>query len=145
MELMAKIKCKTLDGGLIQSNTYKTPKGNSYLFEKSAPTEIKDKEDIEYFLKCGNGDYFESVGPVKDVVKKVTETVKEKVKEAVTGEKKEVEKKPTVDKHTYKELKAMNSPEQKDLIMRLGGSNLRIPRLEEDKIKLIQKLESDLK
>ncbi len=38
---MAKIKCRTLDGGLIQTNRYTVPKsGNEYLFDKAAPTEI---------------------------------------------------------------------------------------------------------
>ncbi len=143
---MAKIICKTLQGGLISSNTYTSRKGNAYLFNRNSPTIINDKEDIEYFLQCGGENtLFESIGPVKDVVKKVAETVKEKVKEVVTGEKTETEKKPAVDKHTYEELKKMNKSEQVDLLMRLGGSNIRIPRLEEERIKLIQKLESDLK
>ena len=139
---MAKIICKTLQGGLISSNTYTSRKGNAYLFNRNSPTIINDKDDIEYFLQCGGENtLFERLDKVKEVVKKVAE----KVKEAVTGEKTETEKKPAVDKHTYEELKDMNSPEQVDLIRKLGGANTRIPRLEADKIKLIQKLESDLK
>ncbi len=151
---MAKIRCRTLEGGLISSNRYKTPKGNEYLFEKAAPTEISDKEDIAYFLKCGNGELFESVGAVKDAVKETVEKVKEaaekvkeKVKEKVTGEKTEekTEEKPGVKKHTYTQLKDKTKREQTELLQRLGGSNTRIPRLEEERIKAIMKLEENLK
>lgn len=140
---MTKVRCKTLEGGLISSNRYKTPKGNEYLFDKAAPTRIDDKEDIDYFLRCGNGELFEVVEPVKEAVKETVEKVKEKVKEKITGEK--AEKKSGVDKHTYTDLKDMTKAEQIALIQKLAGSNTRYSRKEEDRIQQILKLEENLK
>ncbi len=140
---MAKVRCKSLDGGLISSNRYKTPKGNEYLFEKAAPTRIDDKEDIDYFLRCGNGELFETVEPIKEAVKETVEKVKEKVKEKVTGEK--AEKKAGIDKHSYTAIKDMNKREQIALIQKLAGSNTRYSRREEERIQQILKLEENLK
>ena len=115
-----KIVCKTLNN-MLPTNTYRTPKGNSYVFELGVPTEVKDREDAEYFLNAGNGGLFVKYG------------VTEKVKETVA----KVTRKP---KYTEEELFKMNRKEQVELIRKLGGSNMRIPRREADRVKLILKL-----
>jgi len=47
----------------------------------------------------------------------------------------------SVRKYTEDELYAMNKQQQVDLIRRLGGRDVKIPRLEKDRVKLILKLQ----
>ena len=55
---MVKIQCVVLNQGTIDNNTYSTPKGNTYMFFKKGWTDINDIDDIDYFLKAGNGMFF---------------------------------------------------------------------------------------
>jgi len=140
---MARIICISLDGGLIQSNIYTTPKGNEYLFQKGCPTDVRDPEDIEFFVKkAGNGKFFKRVDGVEKVKKKVKEVVKGKEPEVERIEDGSKDGTPNPDKKwTEKELYDLNKVDQIKLIQRLGGSNSRIPRYEKDRVKMILKLQ----
>lgn len=134
---MAKIICKTLDGSLLQSNQYATPKGNIYVFMKGIPTDVKDKDDIEFFLKAGNGELFERIDSVKKAIKKVKKIV-ENEKPAKFLDEDEKTPNPNYP-WTDKELKKLNKRQQIELIKRIAGSNTRIPHYEKDRIALIKK------
>ena len=121
---MAEIRCLTF--GLIEANTYTTPKGNSYLFQIGGPTRINDKEDIEFFLRCGGGALFEEVKPIKKII--------ERVKETITG-------KGAEKKLSEGEIEDMSKEDQEKIIRKLGGINYRIPKYKSDRVKLIIKLQ----
>lgn len=144
---MYKIQCMTLTPAL-SANRYRGISGKQYTFQIGVGTEIKDKEDAEYFLKAGKGMLFKNVGTVAKVVDKV----KDKAEEIITGKKKEIPKMIEIDKGKFKpnyeyswdekELKALNADEQKSLIKDLAGGGTTIPKLEKDKINLILKLKN---
>jgi hypothetical protein len=131
---MAKLKCLDLESGLLQSNQYATPKGNTYLFHKGGFTEVKDSDDAKFFLGVRKGTAFEDVGVVKEAKKKVTK----KVKEVITG-KKDPEKKI----YTEKELFKLTKKEQTKLIKELAGKSHAIPQYEKNRVALIMKLQSN--
>lgn len=129
---MKKIICTGLNSGLIQSNKYKGPSGKEYDFQRGVATEVKDKKDAEYFLKCGGKQkLFVSVGIIPETANKI--------KEVVTGET-APETKPAV--YTEESLYAMVKAEQVKLIRELGGGNHRIPPLEKERVELILKFQN---
>ena len=71
---MTRLKCITLETSSLESNTYKTPKGNEHLFLKGSYTEIPDQDDVDFFLRAGNGEFFkvESLG---DKITKIVEKI----------------------------------------------------------------------
>ena len=121
-----KIICKSLNGGLIMSNTYQGPSGEQYLFHRNIATEVKNKDDAKYFLNCGGGEFFKSVGKVDEIV--------EDLKTAVTGNKPDDEK-------NILGLYELNKKAQIELIKKLGGVNTVIPRYEEDRVSLILRIQ----
>ena len=128
---MVKVICLGLEGGVLLSNQYTTPKGNTYVFDKGIPTEVKDKEDLEYFLKCGNGKLFKAVG--------IKEKIKEKItpKEAPASHLEDGSLNPDYN-WTEEELFKLNKKEQTELLKKLGAG--RIPRTEKERVKMILKL-----
>ena len=139
MKKIYKIECLTLTPGL-SANNYRTPKGNSYLFQMGTATEISDKEDAEYFLNAGAGKLFREKGIIEDTANKI--------KDAVEGNKEPqfIEVEPGKEKPNTKfdwnenNLKPLNAKQQESLIKDLAGGGTLIPKLEKDKIKLILKL-----
>ena len=65
---MARIKCITLE--ILESTSYRTPKGNTYSFQKNSYTTITDSDDIAFFLSCGTPRSFVQEGVVDKVKKK---------------------------------------------------------------------------
>lgn len=116
---MVKFICTTLTD-TVDTQTYKTPKGNEYTFFINAPTEVKDKEDIKFFKSVAGGTVFKEVGIV------------EKVKEAVK-------------KDLRKEYYALNKEEQVALIKKALGKKAKIPRLEKDRVELLLELHKQKK
>ena len=125
-----KIECLTLTGALT-ANTYKTPKGNEYFFQRNVPTDVPDKEDAEFFLNAGKGEYFKQVSGVKGAVKKVKEEVKELIEPA---------KEKKIEDYTKTDFMELNKKEQSELIKKLAGTDQRVPSKEEDRVKLLLKL-----
>lgn len=123
---MTMIVCRSLDGGLLQSNEYATPKGNSYMFHRGRATDVRDKDDAAHFLSCIH--YEEVGGPVRAI------------KEAIT---KSDEKKKEAAKLTEKDVYALNKSAQRELIRKLGGGDHRVPYLEKDRVALILKLQEE--
>jgi len=137
---MYKIECLTLNNAL-SANTYKTPKGNEYLFQNGVPTEIKDKEDANFFLNAGKGKLFADKGTISKV--------KEAVDKVINGKKevpKEIEVEPGKKKPNpaydwdYESLKDLNKNEQVSLIRDLAGGGQTVPALEDGRIKFILKV-----
>ena len=122
--MKALVRCNTF--GSLDSYRYRGPSGTTYIFEKAAPTEIRKEEDLKHFLNSGDGQSFTRMDTLKETAKKVVDKL--------TGES---EKK----KLTYDQLKAMNAKDQTALIKKMAGSYRSVPRLEEDKIKLILKIQ----
>lgn len=124
---------KVIDVGLeegyaLQHSKSVTTKGNVYHFDRGVATEVKDKEDIEWFRKRG----YKIVG------------IKDKLKEKVTG-KTEIDKLKEKRKVlTSREAYALNKAEQRKLIQKLGGANHRIPLREKDRVALILKLQEEV-
>ena len=135
---MVLIRNKNLSPGL-QANTYKTTKGNEYLFELALPTRVDDPDDIKYFLH--QDDVYEEVKPLKEKAKKTIE----KLKDTFTSEKKQKEKEKADYESEYKVLKDLTKKEQSKLIRDLAGHNSMIPQYEDKRIKMIMRLRKDNK
>lgn len=76
---MTKIKCDTLTAS-VDSQTYKTLKGNTYTFHRNIFTEIKEPEDALFFLKVGGKNPLFSSDSAINKVKKVLKSVIAKLK-----------------------------------------------------------------
>jgi len=167
--MVTKIRCMTLDGGYLSSNTYKAPSGIRYMFNKGMGTEMKTREDAEFFLNAGKGGLFKKVtltgklidtlkAALSDVAKEMPQMMKKKEEPAeeeksdVKGEvpkeevKPEVKKEedtklvePEVKKLTKTELKDLSKKAQIDMIRGFGESN--IPGLEGERVELLLKLQ----
>jgi len=125
---MAKIICNTL--GVLDSNTYVTPKGNKYMFMKGSPTDVPDKEDEEFFIKFGNGGFVKL--DIKEKTKNIVEKVTEKVKEVIETKK----------KMTKEEFLAMKKSEQIDMIKKLSPETP-IPKFEKERVELLLRLQEE--
>ncbi|MCH7759992.1 hypothetical protein IIA15_01105 [candidate division TA06 bacterium] len=123
---MTKLICKTF--GSLLANKYRTPSGNEYLFRRGIPTNVKNKADVEYFLRSGN---YEKAGAVAKAVKAV------KVAVGIPVESTEVKALTKV------EIYDLNKKEQRVLIKKLGGMNARVPTLEKDRVKEILRLQGN--
>lgn len=89
-----KIKCVSLTTGMIESNKYPSPKGNTYEFFRNQFTDVKDAEDALYFLSTGNGEFFEVDGNQTKIKKELAELCDKinKAKDEEPTEPKEEEK-----------------------------------------------------
>ena len=140
--MVVKIRCMTLDGGFLSSNSYKGISGERYHFHRKTGTPIPNREDAEYFLNSG-GNVFKKVnegGKLVEDTKKALEEVAKEFPPTKKEEQIELEEKDEVEKYTYNEIKAENKLWQVAKIRELGGEDAKIPGLESGRIKLILKL-----
>ena len=162
--MVVRIRCMTLEGGFVTSNSYKCPSGRRYQFHKGTATLIDNREDADYFLNCGKGTLFKKVTKTGEIIEELKKALSEVAKELPLPKKKEddvsgfkcdkegctdekpheheedkEEPKEEVKKYTYNEIKAENKKWQIDKIKELGGD--KIPGLEGDRINLILKLQ----
>ena len=113
-----KIKCLTLS---LPTNRYRTSKGNEYLFNIGRFTEVKDSEDVEFFLKAGQGKSFEA--------ESISKTIIEKVKEVIG-----------IKKYTEQELYRLDKKEQEKIISKLDP-HAKMPVKETERVAMIIKLQ----
>lgn len=138
---MVKLRCMTLDGGFVSSNTYRGVSGENYMFHRGMGTEINNREDAEGFLNSGGFKKYSTTGKLVDDTKKaLSEIAKEmpvekEVKEEVESKVEEPEK--TV--YTFVQLKAESKRWQINKLKELDAK--KIPGLEDDRIKMILKLQ----
>lgn len=67
---------KIVKPNLFSYNSYITPKGNKYILEGNKPFEVKDKEDIEWFVSTQDCVEF-GKAELKETKKKAVKAVSE--------------------------------------------------------------------
>lgn len=73
---MTKIKLKVFTGS--DCREYTTRKGNLYSFHKGYAVDIKDSEDALEFLQAGNGNVFETEGPIDVAITALKKLIEKK-------------------------------------------------------------------
>lgn len=145
---MTKIKCVSMESGLIESNTYTGPSGTQYTFFKRQFTEVRDPKDASYFLNCGLGKFFVSEGIGEKVISGVKEIFNIKpepeVKEEPVNEPEKPEEEVPVTKiiveevkKTAADIKALNKRTQDFILKEIKGSDFKTPNHESERIKQI--------
>ena len=92
---MVKIICLTL--GSLGSNKYIGVSGKEYMFHRSGPTEVNNREDAENFLKSNNGEAYKKVNKIGSYVESVKEALAEVAKE-LPGKRKKKKEEEFVEK-----------------------------------------------
>ena len=115
---MGRIKCVSMENGMLNSIPYSTLKGNRYLFNKGSYTDVPDKDDEEEFLIAGNGLFFQKEGVINKVKKAV-----EKI----------VSSKPSL--MTAVGIKSLNKTDQKYILLQIYGKDHKVSSLESIRVK----------
>ena len=123
--------------GAIDANREKTPSGKEYIFYRTAPTLVTDKEDLDFFMSPNHKGAFRKITAADFAIAKVKKALGIKTKMHVSDLPHKFQK-----EFDAVEAKKFNKSEQIELLTILGAKN--IPRYETERVTLILKLQKDV-